>query len=82
VSVTVTCCFPIPKSTPKKHLQAMREGLIRHIKKPDGDNVGKAVLDGLNKVAFADDSQVAQFTVAKFYADEPCVMVDVRQIHP
>ena len=30
-----------------------------HTQKPDLDNLEKAILDGLNRIAFADDSQVA-----------------------
>jgi len=46
--------------------------------RPDGDNLAKAVLDGLG--AHFDDAQVVRLTVAKFYADrieEPGVNVDV-----
>lgn len=33
--------------------------------KPDADNIAKAVLDALNGVAYADDSQVVELTVRK-----------------
>jgi len=32
---------------------------------PDVDNLGKAILDGMNGVAFGDDSQVAALTVIR-----------------
>jgi Holliday junction resolvase RusA-like endonuclease len=41
------------------------------------DNVVKAILDGLNGVAYHDDSQVVYVDAEKFYADEPCVIVEV-----
>ena len=46
------------------------EGLIPHISKPDGDNVEKAVLDGLSGVAFHDDAQVFGGSWTKWYAEK------------
>lgn len=39
-----------------------------HTKRPDGDNVTKAVLDALNKVAWRDDSLIAEMRIVKFIA--------------
>ena len=36
--------------------------------KPDIDNIGKVVLDALNKFAFKDDNQVCKFTIQKKYS--------------
>ena len=47
-------------------------------KKPDLDNVLKAVLDGLNGIAFVDDSQVVNVCMAKHYDLTPRVAVTVR----
>eukprot|EP00981_Chlorochromonas_danica_P013353 scaffold6243_cov180-Ochromonas_danica.AAC.3 len=41
-----------------------------HSKKPDVDNLGKFVLDALNKAAYLDDSQVVALKVVKLYADD------------
>tara|TARA_R110002126_G_scaffold9539_7_gene43028 strand:+ start:2447 stop:2938 length:492 start_codon:yes stop_codon:yes gene_type:complete len=41
---------------------------IPHTKKPDADNLLKAVMDALNKVAWNDDSQVICAKSSKFYA--------------
>ena len=49
----------LPKTTPKK------VGRLPFIQKPDGDNVLKAVMDGLNGVAFRDDSQIVKQIVWK-----------------
>lgn len=38
--------------------------------KPDWDNIGKAVSDALNGVAYRDDSQVVHVTVEKRWGDE------------
>ena len=46
------------------------DGLIPHTVKPDGDNVMKTILDGLNGVAFADDAQAFGGSWRKYYAEK------------
>ena len=58
----------------------MRKGFIRPVLKPDIDNVLKAVLDGLNKIAYSDDTQVIAGSFEKFYSDNPGVIVEVAEI--
>lgn len=54
---------------------------IYAIKKPDLDNIVKAVLDGLNGVAFDDDKQVICIDAIKLYCcgseNVPCMKVSV-----
>lgn len=45
----------------------------RHTKKPDADNVLKAVLDALNGLAWVDDAQVFSATVRKFVCSGDCM---------
>lgn len=69
--------FPIPKS-----LSAKKRAELRgkpHIKKPDADNVEKAVLDALNSCAFPDDSAVADARTVKRYDDNPRVEVYITE---
>lgn len=61
---TVTAFFAVPKSTSKKKAVAM-DG-TPHIKRPDADNVAKAILDALNGHAYNDDSAIAALTVWKY----------------
>ena len=61
---TVTAFFTVPKSTSKKKATAM-DGMP-HIKRPDADNVAKAILDALNGHAYNDDSAIAMLTVRKY----------------
>lgn len=75
--VKLVCYFPIPKSTGKKKAQDMLDGKISHTKKPDCDNVTKAVLDALNGIAFYDDSQVTDLIVLKRYSDKPRVEITI-----
>lgn len=70
--------MPIPKSTSKSKTELMANGTIRPTKKPDVDNLAKAVMDGLNGVAWADDSQVVKVSIYKEYAKEPYVYIYVH----
>ena len=49
----------------------MQADLILPTKKPDTDNIAKAILDALNGVAYYDDAQVVELHVVKKYSDEP-----------
>lgn len=66
VSITVFAYFARPKSKVWKTKPMPME---RHLKKPDADNVLKAVLDALNGVAWYDDAQVFSATVEKYICD-------------
>lgn len=55
--------FPIPKSWSKKK----KENPPTFTKKPDIDNLLKAIMDGLNGVAWDDDSQVNRVSMFKGY---------------
>lgn len=72
--------FPIPKSTSKKKREQMRDLRILHTKKPDADNIIKAILDALNGVAYYDDSQVAEVLISKVYAEQPKVMIELYEV--
>lgn len=72
--------FPIPKSASKKKQEQMRDLRILHTKKPDADNVIKAVLDALNGVAYYDDSQVAEVMISKAYAEQPKVTIELYEV--
>lgn len=60
--------MPIPKSTTKKNRELIMLNQIKHIKKPDTDNLCKAFTDALNGVAFIDDSLITNITMEKRYA--------------
>lgn len=48
----------------------------------DLDNLMKAVLDGLNGTAFADDSQVISATLEKLQAPEPRLEIEIYELTP
>ena len=47
-------------------------------RRPDVDNVAKAVLDALTGVVFHDDSQVERLLVTKVVGDRPRISVTAR----
>lgn len=82
VEVEVHAEVKTPSSASKKAENAMLCGMVLPETKPDIDNVVKAVLDGCNGVAFADDKQVVKLTAWKEYSAEPKVTVRIREIAP
>lgn len=73
--------YPIPKSASRKKKIDMVIGEIRPTKKPDLDNVMKAIADALNGIAYVDDSQIVTAEVRKYYDDTPRVevVIDFRR---
>ena len=79
VRVTIKA-FQKPPKKSKKVVEDMLNGRILPTKKPDLDNIAKIILDGLNKIAWEDDTQVIEMMVVKRYAEEPLVAVIVEEI--
>lgn len=77
VLVELRMGLAIPKSESKKRKAAMAAGLVMPTKKPDMDNVIKAIFDGLNGVVWVDDVQVVDSIVRKRFAEVPGVRVRV-----
>ncbi len=76
----VKAYYKIPKNTSKKKKQTMLSGEIRPTKKPDGDNILKAVADALNGVCYKDDKCLIKMSIEKFYSDVPRIEVVVQKI--
>lgn len=70
--------LPIPKSASKKNAELMRLGRIRPTKKPDSSNIQKSIEDGLNGVAYHDDSQIVDSEIHRFYGTTPGVWVLIK----
>lgn len=77
VLVELRMGLAIPQSASKKRKSAMAAGQIMPTKKPDMDNVIKAIFDGLNGVVWVDDVQVVDSIVRKRFAEVPGVRVRV-----
>lgn len=71
--------FEPPKSISNKK----REQLLsqkNYTKKPDTDNIAKAILDALNGLAYKDDSQVSTLSIIKQYGTENTIFVELEEI--
>ena len=77
LSVEIVYEMPTPKMSKKKTASMIG---AYHTKKPDLDNLDKAILDALSCRVFKDDSQVAKLSAVKKYSDTPCTIVIVRKI--
>ena len=79
IKVSIIAYFSIPKTTKKADINEMLENNISPTKKPDIDNIVKAVLDSMNKFAFKDDNQITKLEVEKKYALEDKVYVKIEE---
>ncbi|MDA8123443.1 MAG: RusA family crossover junction endodeoxyribonuclease [Deltaproteobacteria bacterium] len=64
--------LPRPKSLPKR--------VVHHVKKPDADNLAKAIKDALRGVVYRDDSQIVALEVRKVYGDPPRVIIAIEEV--
>lgn len=67
VRVEIACFFLPPKSATKKFLNQIDNELVPYDKKPDADNIAKAVCDAMNGVVFVDDKLVCSVGCEKWY---------------
>lgn len=78
IRLTVKATFKVAKSWSKKKTLLLLGGW--HTQKPDGDNICKAVMDGLNRIAWGDDAQVAITVVSKQWGDEDGTEVCIESL--
>lgn len=76
---TITAIFEPANSLSKKKKSELLSNVI-FTKKPDADNIAKAILDSLNGLAYKDDSQVCRLTVQKDYGVENKIIVELEEI--
>ena len=79
IAVKLVFQMPVPKGYPKRVVKQIEEGTLKHTKKPDLDNLGKAVLDALNEVAFTDDSHITKLTLVKRYSLYPGIRMEIKE---
>lgn len=80
LSLKVTAYFEPTKSESKKRRLQMLQGQIAPLKKPDTDNIVKAVMDALNGLAYEDDKQVVHLEVFKRYGEQARIEVEIKAI--
>ena len=72
ISMVIRAYFPVPKSYSKKKKQLAVVGLL--------DNIQKAIQDGLNGVAFADDSQIVEYKAMKGFSLVPRADIIITEL--
>lgn len=65
----------------KKKSESARIGVLKPAKKPDIDNLAKAVMDGFNGIVWVDDGLVTDLCVKKRYSDNPRVEVVIELLN-
>lgn len=80
IYITIHFYLPIPKSWSKRKKQLAMDKAIRPTVTPDIDNLAKAILDGLNGIVYADDKQIVDMTLRKFYGEEPRTEIEVEEL--
>ena len=79
IKVSIIAYCSIPKATKKSDINEMLDNNISPTKKPDIDNIVKAVLDSMNKFAFKDDNQITKLEVEKKYALEDKIYIKIEE---
>jgi Holliday junction resolvase RusA-like endonuclease len=77
VRVSILAEFAPPRGGKAAKATIVGSEPMPYLHAPDADNIAKAVLDGLNGAAFADDRQVYRVDVCKFYGEADRIVVDV-----
>lgn len=78
--VHVVALFTVPASWSMRKRQAALNGKVWPTKKPDSDNILKAVCDGINGVVWRDDVQAVVSTVEKGYGLTPGLRVVIETL--
>mgnify|MGYP001582325897 CR=1 FL=1 len=80
VELKLQIFMAIPISYSKKKREACLLGKVVPTKKPDFDNVLKAVCDAFNGTVFVDDTQIVDSVITKRFSAEPCIIAIVTPL--
>ncbi len=78
IEVRLTFYMPAPKM-PKKYNPLIEREILPVAKRPDLDNLAKAILDALNGVFWEDDKLIYKQVLKKVYSKNPRVWVEIRE---
>lgn len=79
LEVDIVAYLPIPQRATKAQRAGMEAGTVLPSRKPDVDNIAKAVLDALNGVAYKDDARVHRAVVTKYYGADPRLEIRMKE---
>ena len=71
--------MPIPKSMSRKERDIAEKGNLKHLKKPDVDNLIKLYLDVLSELVFEDDNCVSIGQAIKIYSQSPKTVIYIQE---
>lgn len=74
----ITAIYRPPVNTSKKKVAEL-DGQA-YTKKPDVDNIAKAILDSLNGLVYKDDNQVTELIIKKEYGLENKILVELEEL--
>ena len=74
LAMDLTFHLPRPQSLPKR--------ITEHTKRPDLDNLVKAIKDALRGVIYHDDAQIVRLMAGKVYSDSPGVEISITHVLP
>jgi Holliday junction resolvase RusA-like endonuclease len=77
VRIEVLAELPIPASWSERKKAEAITGTVRPTSRPDVDNYVKAILDAINTIVVADDSQVVELHAAKKFGVSPKLVATV-----
>lgn len=79
LTVRIDAYMGVPLSWSKKKREQAISGELKPTGRPDADNLGKCVTDGLTGLIWRDDSQIVCLSVLKRYSDNPRVEVVINE---
>lgn len=79
ICLTVRFLMPVPSSLSKVKQKTLLDEFY-HLKRPDVDNLLKLVCDGLNGVAWKDDSDVFSIQAVKGYSIIPRTEIEIKYL--
>lgn len=84
VPVFMKIIYEMPKvnTRNKKEAEDLESGKMKHLNRPDIDNLQKFTFDVLKGVVYADDSQICRLELRKVYAPKPGSRITVRYEFP
>lgn len=78
IRMTIDFYLKAPKSLSKSEFGLLE---TRPTKKPDIDNLAKAILDSLNNgIGYEDDKQIVELVLRKYYSRTPMTVVTLEEI--
>ena len=80
IEMHLTFYMPIPKKASGIERQAMINGLSKHYKRPDLDNLAYIVTNALKEIVYKDDSQICKMVIEKLYGEQPRTVIKVMEI--